>query len=82
MESGNISKIIEHKHPIHLDIGSSHHPGNSLRFPCTKGDLASILPTTISGTLLPVCTGTPLCALNGEQEQMALEADAGTETKR
>ena len=41
-ESVSISKINEHKDPMHLDIGNYHHP-RKLGLLCTKGDLATIL---------------------------------------
>ena len=36
-ESVNVSKINEHKHPMHLDIGSYHHPRKLSRAPLQKG---------------------------------------------
>ena len=42
-ESPNISKINEHKHPMHLDIASTISAENSLGLLYKKGDLAAIL---------------------------------------
>ena len=36
-ESVNVSKINEQKHPMHLDIGSYHHPRKLSRAPLQKG---------------------------------------------